>query len=248
MDDLALAIRVVRAAGEAVLALGDPGRDAWTKGLATDVVTAADEAAEAAALELLARERPGDGVVSEEGAARPADGDRTWVLDPLDGTLNFAAGLPGWCVAVALLERGEAMTSAVWDPIRDELYSAAVGAGARLAGSGLLRVAEPGRLADATVATFVDRGRRPATEPLVAALAAGAGTLRMTGCGTLELAWVAAGRLHGWVQPDVEPWDWHPGALLVREAGGRAEVVNGSLHVAAAPGLFEALAMLAPQR
>jgi myo-inositol-1(or 4)-monophosphatase len=228
--DRALAERLVRVAGEIALELR--GGAAEVKGDATDVVTEADRRAEAAMCELLRTERPGDAVVGEEGAA-VAGGDRRWLLDPVDGTLNYALGLPAWCAAVALLDGDGAIASAVYDPVADELFSAARGHGGALNGAPL-RADGPAALGDAVVATFVDVRRRDGaiaggTERLLREV----GALRAVGCGTLELAWVAAGRLHGWVQADVEPWDWHPGALLVAEAGGAARV-TGRWHVAAA--------------
>jgi myo-inositol-1(or 4)-monophosphatase len=177
-------------------------------------------------------------------------GPRRWLLDPVDGTLNYAAGLPVWCAAVVLLDGDGPLACAVHDPVHDELWSAERGEGATLNGAPLglgARGEAPAddvppaaagagapSLADATVATFVDARRRDADiSRATDALAARVGALRALGCGTLELAWVAAGRLHGWIQPDVAPWDWHPGALLVREAGGITRVA-GRWHVAAA--------------
>jgi myo-inositol-1(or 4)-monophosphatase len=228
--DRALAERLVRMAG--AIALDLRGGAAEAKGDATDVVTEADRRAEGALTELLRAERPGDAVVGEEGAA-VAGGERRWLLDPVDGTLNYVLGLPAWCAAVALLDGDGELASAVYDPVADELFSAARGEGAAVNGA-RLRTDGPAALSDAVVATFVDVRRRDGaiaggTERLLRAI----GALRAGGCGSLELAWVAAGRLHGWVQADVEPWDWHPGALLVTEAGGAARV-EGRWHVAAA--------------
>jgi myo-inositol-1(or 4)-monophosphatase len=230
MSDRALAERLVRLAG--AIALDLRGGAAEVKGDATDVVTEADRRAEAALLACLREERPGDGVLGEEGAAVPG-GPRRWLLDPVDGTLNYARALPAWCAAVALLDADGPLASAAFDPVAGELFSAARGAGATVGGAPL-RVPPAPPLADAVVATFVDvRRRDPAvlagTETVLRRL----GALRAVGCGTLELAWVAAGRLDAWVQADVEPWDWHPGALLVTEAGGTARVC-GRWHIAAA--------------
>ena len=230
MTDRALAERLVRAAG--VLALELRGVAAEVKGAATDVVTEADTRAEAAMLALLAAERPDDGVLGEEGAA-VAGGRRRWLLDPVDGTLNYAGGMPAWCSATAVLDEHGPLACAVFDPLHDELFSAARGQGTTMNGS-RLAVAPAPPLADATVATFVDvRRRAPELARRTSALLGEVGALRAVGCGSLELAWLAAGRLHGWLQADVEPWDWHPGALLVTEAGGRARVA-GRWHAAAA--------------
>jgi myo-inositol-1(or 4)-monophosphatase len=223
MSDRALAERLVRSAG--AVALGLRGGSARAKDGATDVVTEADTRAEAALVALLAAERPADGVVGEEGAA-VAGGGRRWLLDPVDGTLNYARGLPAWCAAACVVDGAGPLACAVWDPVADELFSAARGEGATLNGA-RLRAAGATALRDSVVATFVDVRRRDAdvvagTERLLRKV----GALRAVGCGTLELAWLAAGRLHGWVQAEVEPWDWHPGALLVAEAGGAARVAG----------------------
>jgi myo-inositol-1(or 4)-monophosphatase len=224
--DRALAERLVRRAGE--IALEERGGRAEIKsGAPTDVVTEADRRAEAVLVALLRFERPGDGVLGEEGAKIAGGGARRWLLDPVDGTLNYAAGLPVWCTAVALLDQDGALASAVFDPLQAELFSAARGEGCGLT------VAAAVPLAEATVATFVDARRRG--EEITAAtdaLTRQVGALRALGCGSLELAWVAAGRMHAWVQADVEPWDWYPGALLVAEAGGTV-AVRGRWRVAA---------------
>jgi myo-inositol-1(or 4)-monophosphatase len=228
-DDLALAERLVRTASG--IALASRGGAVERKGLATDVVTEADRRAEAALVDLLAAERPADGVVGEEGAA-VAGGGRRWLLDPVDGTLNFSVGIPVWCAAVALLDANGALVAAVHDPVHDELFSAARGCGAACNGAPV-RVAVAPPLGDAVVATFVDARRRDdSVRAATSALARCVGAMRAAGSGTLELAWVAAGRLHAWVQPDTEPWDWHPGALLVAEAGGVVRV-RGRWHLAA---------------
>jgi myo-inositol-1(or 4)-monophosphatase len=246
VPDRALAERLVRLAGG--LALELRGGAVEVKDGATDVVTDADRRAEAAQVELLRRERPSDAVVGEEGAA-VAGGERRWLLDPVDGTLNYARGLPPWCSAVALLDAEGATAAAVYDAVADELFSAERGAGASVDGAPL-RVAPGPALEDSVIATFVDIRRRDAdviarTEALLRRV----GALRAVGCGSVELAWLAAGRLHGWVQADVEPWDWHPGALLVAEAGGVARVA-GRWRVAAAsePLCDEILDALEPDR
>ena len=221
-SDREVAERLVRAAGE--IAVSRRGREAGVKGLATDVVTEADVRAEAAMVELLRAERPDDGVLGEEGAAVPGGG-RSWLLDPVDGTLNYARGLPAWCSAACLLDGSGAVASAVFDPVAGELFSAARGAPSAAPDATTLR--------EAVVATFVDMRRRDDEVAVgVERVLRSVGALRSVGCGTLELAWVAGGRLDGWVQADVEPWDWHPGALLVAEAGG-AVVESGRWRVAA---------------
>jgi myo-inositol-1(or 4)-monophosphatase len=236
--DRALAEELVRVAG--AIALDLRGGAAEFKDGATDVVTEADRRAEAEMQALIGAERPDDGVVGEEGAA-VAGGRRRWLLDPVDGTLNYARGLPAWCAAVALLDAGEAVVSAIYDPVAGELFSAARGEGATLNGAPLHTGAAPA-LGDAVMATFVDARRRDreivdGTERLLRDV----GALRAVGCGSLELAWIAAGRLDGWLQADVEPWDWHPGALLVEEAGGATRVAGRWTAAAAGDALCAAV-------
>ena len=223
-SDREVAERLVRAAGE--IAVGLRGGPAGVKGLATDVVTKADLRAEAAMVELLRAERPGDGVRGEEGAAVAGGGGRSWLLDPVDGTLNYARGLPAWCSAACVVDSAGALACAVLDPVAGELWSAA-------RGEGTSSVLEAPALGDAVVATFVDMRRRDdEVSSGIERVLREVGALRSVGCGTLELAWVAEGRLDAWVQADVEPWDWHPGALLVASAGG-CVVEAGRWRVAA---------------
>jgi myo-inositol-1(or 4)-monophosphatase len=185
--------------------------------------------------------------VGEEGASVGGDG-RRWLVDGLDGTINFLREIPQWCVAVVLEEDGEPLACAVLDPTRQELFSAARGEGAHRGGAPL-RVREGAPLHEAVVSSFLRddllRGASAieAFGPLVSAPA----VLRMGGAGSLELAWLAAGRIDAWAQPNVASWDWLPGRLLVEEAGGRAAVLDDAplrWHVAAAPGTFDDLARL----
>ena len=188
------------------------------------------------------RRRAGGAAAQRSGRPTPSSGRRerrcraasaAGCSTPSTARSTTHAALPAWCSAVALLDGGGTVATAVFDPVADELFSAARGAGATLDGAPL-RVAPGPVLGDAVVATFVDARRRDAdviagTEALLRRV----GALRAAGCGSLELAWLAAGRLHAWVQADVEAWDWHPGALLVAEAGGVVHV-SGRWHVAAA--------------
>jgi myo-inositol-1(or 4)-monophosphatase len=240
---VAAAIAAARAAQEA---RGAPLKPR-TKGVAADVVTEADHAAEAAAVAILRRHRPRDGVLGEEGT-QTGGRARRWVVDGVDGTVAFANRLPGgWCSAVALEDPRGPRAAAVYDPQTRELHSAQRGAGGTVAtvgdarpqtieeamhqatspaigGAQRTRVRGPRRLDAAHVAVFLrqDRLVLPGVRDAAHALLDAAGLLRHAGPGSLELAWVAAGRLDAWVQPQAEPWDWLPGALLVTEAGGAA--------------------------
>jgi len=147
--------------------------------------------------------------------------------------------VPHWCVAVALQdEDGELLVAAVHDPLRDEHFSAARGMGCRAAGRPCA-VREGRALREALVSTFLRTDKLAGRDaaPVLAALTERAGMLRMGGSGTLDLAWVAAGRIDGWAQPNVDAWDWLPGRIMVEEAGGRCTVLGGdpAWHVAGSP-------------
>lgn len=245
MTDRELAAAAATAAARIALARQDGPLKVDAKLAPTDVVSEVDREAEAAAIALIAAERPADGYLGEEGASRP--GERTWIVDALDGTLNYLQGLAGWCAAVALEDERGPLVAAVCDPVRGELFTAARGEGAACNGAPIA-VADAVTLDEAVVATFLHAPKRglPGVVPSLTRVLASAGSVRITGSGTLELAYVAAGRLHGWIQPATYRWDWVPGALLVTEAGGRAErtPTEPDWCIAAAPGLFEALAEL----
>jgi myo-inositol-1(or 4)-monophosphatase len=255
-DDLAIAEAAVRAAAAAAERARRGPLRTRTKGVSADVVTAADGAAEAAAAAVIAEHRPDDAVLGEEGTTVAGSGARhavtraarRWVLDGVDGTVAFAAGLSGgWCSAVALEDGDGPLAAAVIDPSTGELAAAARGAGTTVDGR-RVRVRAGRSLAEAHVATFLRRDRLvlPGVRATGHALLDAAGLVRHAGPGSLELAWVAAGRLHGWMQPAVDPWDWLPGALLVAEAGGEARVVEGATrwHIAGPQALVDELAAL----
>ncbi len=247
MTDRELAAAAAQAAAAVALERhGDAGRVS-AKDAPTDVVSEVDRAAEAAAVAAIEAERPTDGYLGEEGAERTAEG-RRWLIDALDGTLNYLQGLQGWCAAVALEDEHGPLAAAVCDPVRGELFTAARGEGATRNGAPHAVRSGRQRLDEAVVATFLHQPKRelPGVAATMQRLLAAAGSVRITGSGTLELAYVAAGRLHGWIQPATYPWDWVPGALLVTEAGGRAERIAGETDwcVAASPRLFAALRAL----
>ena len=170
------------------------------------------------------------------------------MIDALDGTMNYLRGLNGWCAAVALEDEHGALAAAVCDPIREELFTAARAEGAACNGAPLRLDGAAPPLDAAVIATFLHQPKQhlPGVAETLQRVFAAAGTTRITGSGTLELAYVAAGRLDGWIQPATYRWDWLPGALLVAEAGGRAErtPTDPDWCIAAPRSLFEALRSL----
>ncbi|RKQ93887.1 fructose-1,6-bisphosphatase/inositol monophosphatase family enzyme [Solirubrobacter pauli] len=220
---------------------------ARAKSVPADLVTDADARAEHAAAEIIRAARPDDAIVGEEGTSDAGTTGRRWYLDGIDGTVAFANRFPGgWCSAVALVDDDGPLVSAVHDPL-GELYAAARGEGATCNGEPL--AIRTGRtLEQAHVALFLrqDRLVQPGVRANGHAIMDRAGLFRHAGPGTLELAWIAAGRLDAWIQPSTDPWDWHPGALLVTEAGGATRVVQRETrwHVAGPSSLVDALVAL----
>ena len=183
-----------------------------------DFLTAADRAVERLVIRRLAKLFPEDSFIGEEGGGR--GGARTWVIDPIDGTANFARGVPHFCISLAFLEGEELQVGVIYDPILDELFVARAGKGATLNGR-RLRVSGESSLKRAIVELGWST-RRPATlyaRNLLRILGAGA-SFRRSGSGALGMAYVAAGRSDGYFEPHINAWDVLAGILLVREAGG----------------------------
>ncbi|HEY8721010.1 inositol monophosphatase family protein [Pengzhenrongella sp.] len=219
-EDCALAVEAATLAAEVASSFLSWSRDALrvtSKGTPGDVVTRADIAAEHAVRDLLLARRAADGILGEEGTTRA--GDRRWLVDAIDGTLNFVRGDPFWCSAVALEDDDGGLAAAVHHPASGGTFSASRGGGCWLNGQRLTMAAGPA-LDHAILATYLDPG--DASAAVLQRVVGQAASTRARGSGTLELAWLAAGRVDLWLQRDVFAWDWAPGALLVREAGGRA--------------------------
>jgi myo-inositol-1(or 4)-monophosphatase len=220
---------------------GGPARGVDSKSSSTDMVSDADREAEEAIVSLLRAERPDDGLLGEEGAEQTAANGRRWVIDPLDGTTNFLYGLPAWVVSVAVEDSGGALAGVVFDPNRDELFAAERGGGATCNGTPI-RVREGAALERALVATGFgyESDRRARQAEVLRSVLPAVRDVRRAGAAALDLAWVAAGRLDGYWERGLHPWDWAAGRLLVTEAGGEVRDLPGDPHglVAAEPGLI----------
>jgi myo-inositol-1(or 4)-monophosphatase len=229
--DLELAERAARAGGEVLMEYyGRPPIGVGAKSSATDLVSDADREAERAIRELLASERPGDGLVAEEGSRAESDSGRRWIVDPLDGTVNFLYELPAWVVSVALEDAEGLAAGVVHAPVLGETYCAVRGGGAWIAESGRrLAVSGCDRLERAMVATgfSYESARRAQQAEVVARLLPLARDIRRAGAAALDLAWTAAGRLDAFYESGLNPWDWAAGHLLVEEAGGVTGWVDG---------------------
>jgi myo-inositol-1(or 4)-monophosphatase len=194
-------------------------------------VTAADRRAEETLYQELTKARPGYGFLGEEGGLREgADKTHTWIVDPLDGTTNFLHGIPQFAISIALKREQTVIAGLIYNPANDEMFLAERGKGAFL-NEQRIRVAARKRLADAVIACglpHIGRGdlKRGARETnLMQEQVAG---LRRFGAAALDLAWVAAGRLDGFWERDLKPWDMAAGLIVVREAGGFVSDCEGA--------------------
>ena len=195
-----------------------------------DFVSTADLKAERTLKAELTRARPGYSLLFEEsGAEAGSDPHHRWIVDPLDGTTNFLHGIPHFAISIALERDREIVAGLVYDPVRDEMYSAEKGLGAYV-NDRRLRVSARRRLADAVIGTgmpFADRGDRSAYLASLAAVMAATSGVRRIGAAALDLAYVAAGRYEGFWEFGLAPWDIAAGFLLVREAGGYVSDLSG---------------------
>jgi myo-inositol-1(or 4)-monophosphatase len=188
-----------------------------------DFVTTADLRAERLLRTELAKARPGYAMLMEEGGAEAGSDPRhRWIVDPLDGTTNFLHGIPHFAISIALERDGEIVAGVIYEPLRDETFWAEKGAGAFL-NDRRLRVSGRRRLGEAVIGTgipFAERGDHARyLETLSAVMGATSGVRRM-GAAALDLAYVAAGRLDGFWEFGLSPWDIAAGILLIRESGG----------------------------
>ncbi len=229
-----------------------------------DFVSEVDKLAEAEIIKELRRAYPDHAILAEE-SGQIGKGPLTWVIDPLDGTHNYLRGIPHFCVSIALLERGVPIHAVVFDPLRDELYTASKGDGAYI-NDRRMRVGKRENLSGAMIATgfpFRQREHLTAQLDMTRAMLGQAEDIRRSGSAALDLAYVAAARYDGYFEIGLKPWDMAAGVLLVHEAGGRycdfagrdgipesGNIVAGNLNVAkamvdaigqqATPGLLKA--------
>ncbi|MFI0982792.1 inositol monophosphatase family protein [Streptomyces sp. NPDC021093] len=250
---LAVALEAARRAG-ALLRDGRPDDlgVAATKTSSVDVVTEMDIAAEKLITGFLAERRPDDGVLGEEGASTEGSSGVRWVVDPLDGTVNYLYGLPTWAVSIAAEYEGETLVGVVEAPLRRETYRAVRGGGAYCdgpSGTGRKLTVRPAPPLDrALIGTgfgYLAERRRKQAE-IAGRLIPGFRDIRRGGSAAVDLCDVAAGRLDGYYERGLNPWDYAAGDLIAREAGaltgGRpGERPSGELVVAAPPGVFAPL-------
>lgn len=204
-----------------------------------DLVTEADKLSEALILESISKTYPGHGILSEESAAQNEKAALRWIVDPLDGTTNYAHGFPFFCVSLALEQEGDVILGVVYDPIRDELFCAEKGSGATLNGRAL-RVSTVTDLSRSLLATGFPYDIRTSRENNLNyfnAMAVRAQAIRRPGAAALDLAQLACGRIDGFWELKLKPWDTAAGVLLVSEAGGRICALDAKPWNLFSPGL-----------
>lgn len=246
-DLLALATRLAREAGALLLErLHQPRTDVTTKGSPTDVVSEVDRAAEALVVSVLRRERPDDAILAEEGSDDAGSTGLRWVVDPLDGTVNYLYRAAAFGASVAVEDADGWLLGAVYDPQRDELFSGTRGGGSTLDGAPL-RCNDATELAQSLVATgfsyaAADRARQAAVLTRVLPVVR---DIRRLGSAALDLCAVAAGRVDAYYELGPAPWDVGAGSVVASEAGAVVRTLPAgdgrNVTMAAAPGIADAL-------
>jgi len=233
---LQTAIEAARRAGRVLAERYPAHRNVTVKGY-RDIATDADTAAEAVILDLIRARFPDHTILSEEAGGGEIGSGYTWVVDPLDGTTNYAHCVPVFAVSIAVLEGGEPLIGVVHDPLHDQTFVAGRGGGARLNGAPV-HVSRVARLRDAGVG--LDWGHDNEVRKRILAhlrqVLPRCGTARALGSATLGLVYVAAGWLDGYFHLALQPWDAAAGTLLVAEAGGRCSTLAGEPYRVGLPG------------
>ncbi len=227
---LELAERLAREAGRLQRESYEGEFEVHTKSAVIDLVTDVDRACERLIVDAIQAERRGDAILAEEGGGTDdPDAEWRWVIDPLDGTANYAHGYPRFCVSIGIEQRGVATVGVIYDPLLDELFSAVRGRGATL-NDRPLQVSAETRLDHAMLATgFAYDVHRSVEDNLdhFSAFVKAARAIRRDGSAALDLCYVAAGRFDGFWELKLHPWDVAAGLLIVEEAGGRTSDFSG---------------------
>jgi fructose-1,6-bisphosphatase/inositol monophosphatase family enzyme len=225
---------------------GQARQEVQTKSSPTDMVSEMDRAAEAYIDRVLAERRPGDAVLGEEGTNRPGSTGVQWIVDPLDGTTNYLFGVPAYGVSVAAEVDGEPAVGVVIDPSRTETWTAVTGRGAKLNGRTVGVLARPGPLDQALIVTgfSYSREQRGRQASLIGRVLPRVRDIRRFGAAALDLCWVAGGRVSGYYEWGLQPWDLAAGLLIATEGGARTGKLSDGTVVCAPPDLFGPLCEL----
>jgi len=258
---LTIAVKAARRAGNIInRAARDLDRLTVTAKGPKDFVSEVDRAAEAAIVETLLDTYPDHAILAEEGTAKGenAAAENVWIIDPLDGTTNFLHGFPQYCVSVALAQKGQVTQGVIYDPVRNDLFTATRGRGAFL-NDRRIRVSRRAHLRDCLIGTgfpFRDGSYLDTYLRMMKTMIEHTAGLRRPGAAALDLAYVAAGFYDGFWEVGLNPWDVAAGSLLVLEAGGligdlsgEGDYLHGGQLIAATPKIFaQMVSALAPYR
>lgn len=231
-ERMVIAMAAAAAAGRHLMELFETDLTVETKSSEADLVTRADREAEAIVLSHLREGAPNDAIVAEESGQVQGGSGPCWYVDPLDGTTNYAHRFPHFCVSIALFDGETGLIGVVHEPTRNETFMARKGAGAWLHRPGEiprpLRVTDTAQLSKSLLATGFGYDRpRGGNVAEFGRLVRQVHGVRRAGSAALDLAYVAAGRVDGYWEYELQPWDWGAGAVLVREAGGQVETMHG---------------------
>lgn len=250
-DVLDLAVRLAREAGALLLeSRSTPHGAIGTKTSATDLVSEVDRSSERLVVGSIRAERPHDAILAEEGTADHGTSGWRWVIDPLDGTVNYLYGLPPFAVSIAVERDGRPEVAAVVDPVHSETFAAVRGGGATLNGEPI-HVSDRIELALALVGTgfSYEAERRCRQAAVLTSVLPAVRDIRRAGAASVDLCWVACGRLDGYYEQGLQPWDFAAGALVASEAGATVGDLDGgppssAFTMAAAPSLYDPLRKL----
>jgi myo-inositol-1(or 4)-monophosphatase len=244
---LEVAEAAARAAGRVIMEGFHPQPDGERRAPAVshkgraNIVTDTDQAAERESIAILMEEFPGYNLLAEESGHTAGEGPYTWVVDPLDGTRNFASGVPHFAVNVALANEGESVLGVTYDPVREEIFHATAGQGTFMNGN---PIAVSGIDTLAMGVMGFDMGytddKAARLLDVLRNLWPGMQALRLMGSAALGMAYVAAGRIESYAHHNIEAWDIAPGLVLVREAGGMVTDVRGERASLTSPGIVAA--------
>ncbi len=245
---LNIAVRAARAAENVIIRQIDHVQDLpVSRKSRNDFVTEVDKQAEKVIIDTIHKSYPDHAILAEE-SGQQGDSQYVWIIDPLDGTTNFIHGFPQYAISIALQHRGEIEQAVVYDPLRQELFTASRGAGASL-NNKRIRVSKQNRLEGALLGTgfpFKQQERLDDYLKSFRALFPMTAGIRRAGAASLDLAYVACGRLDGFWELGLKPWDMAAGALLVKEAGGMISDLDGRENylktgdvIAATPNLYD---------
>ena len=233
---LQTAIEAARRGGQVIADRYPTGRTVTVKGY-RDLVTDADIAAERVIIDLIQGRFPDHAILSEEAGAGDIGRDYTWIVDPLDGTTNYAHQYPVFAVSIGLLERGEPLVGVIHDPLRNQTFVAHRGDGARLNGVPI-HVSRTAKLGNALIGLDCGHANEVRKQILfyLHRIAPRCGTFRVLGSAALAMAYMAAGWLDAYFHMGLKPWDTAAGMLIITEAGGRCSTLEGKPYRVNLPG------------